>query len=482
VLFRRDAAALFVTALVAVGLFALPAGADSSAQAADAKLQVVPRGPGTVTSTVPDKTTGATECAETSEPNACDWTFSQGTPIVLKAAPNGSGSSFVGWSIPDCPGTGDCHLTLDDDQSVTALFSKLTLSVELSGTEDDELVTSKPAGISCPPDCEFDFPARSTVDLTVDPGSSKLTSFPFGCSSVDGKVCHVTMLDDPQSVGVKFNNAQGPGEPDVVQVSLRVRKAGTGAGRVTATGLDCGGTCSAKFKYGKLEPFTAVPDQGSLFGGWGGICASDTQPKCTLPMGPITVIHPRFVKDEPPSAPGALTVSSATETSITFGWGASTDDTGVESYDVFVGSESAPRVTTSSTTATLDGLSCGTAYAVAVQAVDRAGNRSTRTAAQLSTTACPLRVQYLGAKIVRAKGARRLVVTLKSSVATRGSGTLFVDGKRILRTGVVLRAGTNKVSYRMSGRSGRRRLRLVLRLTNPQGGVKTLTYRMTVRT
>jgi Fibronectin type III domain/Divergent InlB B-repeat domain len=482
VFFRRDAAALCVTAmLLAVGLFALPAGPGVGAQAADVSLQVVPRGPGTVTSSVPDKTSGETACTNRSEPGACEWTFSQGSTIVLTASPNGSDASFAGWSVPDCPSTGTCSLTLDDDQSVTALFSKLTLDVSLSGDNDDERVTSTPAGIDCPRVCQFDFDARSTVNLTVDPGSSTLTSFPFGCSSVDGNVCHVTMLDDPQTVGVQFNNAGGPDEPALVQVSLRVRKTGDGGGRVTATGLDCGGTCSAKFKYGKLEPFTAVVDSGSLFGGWGGVCASDKDLRCTLPMGPITVIHPRFVKEAPPSAPGPLKVSSATESSITLTWGASTDDTGVKRYDVFVGAESAPRASTSSTTATLTGLVCGTSYSVAVQAVDGAGNRSPKATGQLSTTACPLRVQFLGAKIVRAKGVKRLVVRLKSSAATRGSGMLFVNGKRILRIGVVLKMGTNRLSYRMPKGSGRRRVRLQLRLADPKGGVKALTYRMTVR-
>ena len=259
------------------------------------------------------------------------------------------------------------------------------------------------------------------------------------------------MLDEPQTVGVEFNNAGGPDPPDLVEVSVRVRKTGDGAGRVTATGLDCGGTCSAKFKYGKLERFAVVADPGSIFGGWGGICASDKELRCTLPIGPVTLIRPRFVKEAPPSAPGALSRSSATETSITFSWGASNDDTGVKQYEVFVGTESAPRLSTTTTTATLVGLVCGTAYAIAVQAVDGAGNRSTRTSGELSTEACPLRVQFLGAKIVRAKTIRRLVVRLKSSVATRGSGTLFVGGKRIVRTGVVLRAGTNTLPTRCPG-------------------------------
>ena len=132
----------------------------------------------------------------------------------------------------------------------------------------------------------------------------------------------------------------------------------------------------------RSQPFTAVADQGSLFGGWGGVCASDKELKCTLPIGPITLLRPMFVKESAPSAPGALTSSVATETSITFGWGASSDDTGVKQYEVFVGDESTPRRSPSTTTATVAGLVCGTAYAVGVQAVDAAGNRSARTSAR----------------------------------------------------------------------------------------------------
>jgi hypothetical protein len=149
---------------------------------------------------------------------------------------------------------------------------------------------------------------------------------------------------------------------------------------------------------------------------------------------------------------------------------------------VFVGSESAPRLTTSTATATVAGLVCGTVYTIAVQAVDGAGNRSARTSGQLSTAACPLRVQLVGAKIVRAKAVRRLVVTVTSSGATRGSGTLFVGGKQIAQAGLALRAGRNSLSYRMPPGSGRRNVRLLLRLADPKGGVKILTYRLTVQT
>ena len=483
-IFRRDAAALRVTTtVVAVGVLALRAGAGMGVPVADMKLQVVPRGPGTVTSSVPDKTTGETACTKRSEPVACDWVFNEGTALVLTATPNGSDASFAGWSTPDCPSTNDeCRVTVDNDQSISALFSELTLRVDLSGDNGDERVTSQPPGISCPPDCDSDFDARSTVRLTVDPGGSTLTSFPFGCTSVEGNVCIVTMLDEPQRVGVQFNNAGGPDPPDLVDVSIRIRKGGDGAGRVTATGLDCGGTCIAKFNYGRLERFTVIVDPGSVFGGWGGICAADRELRCTLPIGPITLIRPRFVREAPPSAPGALSRVSATQTSITFSWSASSDDTGVRQYDVFVGSETTARLSTATTTATVDRLACGRAYSIAVEAVDAAGNRSPRTSGQLSTSACPLRVRFLGAKVVGGRAARRVVVRLRSSVATKGSSTLFVGGRRVARTGVALRAGTNALSYRMPPGSGRRSVRLVLRLRNPQGGIRTIGFRTTVRT
>jgi hypothetical protein len=73
-------------------------------------------------------------------------------------------------------------------------------------------------------------------------------------------------------------------------------------------------------------------------------------------------------------------------------------------------------------------------------------------------------------------------VRLRSSVAAKGSGTLFVSGKQIVRSSAVLRAGTNVLSYRMPAGSGPRKVRLVLRLTKPKGGVSTFTYRTTVRT
>jgi hypothetical protein len=66
----------------------------------------------------------------------------------------------------------------------------------------------------------------------------------------------------------------------------------TGAGHVTApapdptsTSIDCPGTCSALMKQNTTVTFTATPDAGATFSGWGGDCASaGTMPTCDVSM------------------------------------------------------------------------------------------------------------------------------------------------------------------------------------------------------
>ncbi|MCF2128434.1 cellulase family glycosylhydrolase [Strepomyces sp. STD 3.1] len=91
---------------------------------------------------------------------------------------------------------------------------------------------------------------------------------------------------------------------------------------------------------------------------------------------------------EAPTAPGAPAASAVTDTSVTLGWAASTDDTGVRGYDVVRvadGAETGVAASTS-TTATVTGLTAGTAYTFAVYARDAAGNRSARSATVDVTT------------------------------------------------------------------------------------------------
>ncbi|MGW1271000.1 glycosyl hydrolase family 18 protein [Streptomyces sp. NPDC002491] len=74
--------------------------------------------------------------------------------------------------------------------------------------------------------------------------------------------------------------------------------------------------------------------------------------------------------DAPPSAPGAPTASSVTDTSVKLTWSAATDDKGVKNYDVLRDGAKVATVTTTSYTDT--GLTAGTDYSYTVRARDTA--------------------------------------------------------------------------------------------------------------
>ncbi len=89
-----------------------------------------------------------------------------------------------------------------------------------------------------------------------------------------------------------------------------------------------------------------------------------------------------------PSAPGAPTFASITQTGATVNWTASTDNVGVTGYEVFVDGAS-KATTTGATTVALTGLTAGQSYAVTVKAKDAAGNVSQASAAGTLTTLPP---------------------------------------------------------------------------------------------
>ena len=90
-----------------------------------------------------------------------------------------------------------------------------------------------------------------------------------------------------------------------------------------------------------------------------------------------------------PSAPGGLSVTGQTQTALTLSWNASTDNVGVTGYNLYRGGKAAGSNNASTRSYTFNGLSCGTTYTVAVDAVDAAGNRSTQSSASGTTSACP---------------------------------------------------------------------------------------------
>jgi chitin-binding protein len=76
-----------------------------------------------------------------------------------------------------------------------------------------------------------------------------------------------------------------------------------------------------------------------------------------------------------------MTLGTKTQTSIALSWQASTDDVGVDHYNVYRGTSAAATdqvkvAETGGLTYTYSGLTCGTDYSLGLEAVDAAGNRS----------------------------------------------------------------------------------------------------------
>lgn len=78
--------------------------------------------------------------------------------------------------------------------------------------------------------------------------------------------------------------------------------------------------------------------------------------------------------DEPPTAPGVPTAESHSTTSITFHWNESTDNVGVDHYEVYRDDVKIGESTSASYTDT--GLEMGKSYSYTVKAVDALGNTS----------------------------------------------------------------------------------------------------------
>lgn len=157
-------------------------------------------GSGTVTSSPAGINCGAT----------CSASFSSGTMVTLTASP-ASGSSFAGWSGAGCSGTGNCTVTMNAAQSVTATFNAATVYYTLSVGKNGSgggTVTSSPAGISCGGTCAASFAGGTYVTLSAsaDSGSSFAGWSGGGCSGTGG--CTV-LMNAAQSVTATFNT-NGP--------------------------------------------------------------------------------------------------------------------------------------------------------------------------------------------------------------------------------------------------------------------------------
>jgi chitodextrinase len=146
-----------------------------------------------------------------------------------------------------------------------------------------------------------------------------------------------------------------------------------------------------------------------------------------------------------PTTPGALSATSTTTTSISLGWTASTDNVGVTGYGVYQASSLA--ATTTSTSYAVTGLTCGTSYSFAVDAVDAAGNRSAKQTASFSTLACPDTQPPSTPSALHSTGTTSTSISVGWTASTDNVG---VSGYGVY-SGSTLSGSTSSTSYTVSG-------------------------------
>ena len=154
-------------------------------------LQVIPAGTGsgTVISSVAGINCGS-DCIESYVANS---------QVTLTADAN-AGSMFTGWSGA-CTGTGSCVLTMDSGASVSATFVRLlTVDVAVTGSGN---VTSNPAAINCPADCDESVMPNTTLVLTATPSAGYALDSWSGACSGRSTTCSV-LVDSAKSVTVSF--------------------------------------------------------------------------------------------------------------------------------------------------------------------------------------------------------------------------------------------------------------------------------------
>jgi len=241
----------------------------------------------------------------------CSASFNSGATVTLSATPD-SGSAFSGWSGGGCSGTGNCVVTMNAAQTVTATFNAAnqvgSLSLTVGGLPSGNSATlsiTGPGGFST---------TRTIITGTgVSLSDVAVGTYTVGAPNVTVGATTYVPNAASQTANVTFG---GTATVNVVYsaaavptFTLTASKAGTGTGVVSSNpvGINCGSTCSSNFTQGTAVTLTATADAGSTFAGWGGACTGTGT--CSVTMDAAKAVTATF--DVASSSPSATKPTNA---------------------------------------------------------------------------------------------------------------------------------------------------------------------------
>jgi len=220
-------------------------------------------------------------------------------------------------------------------------------------------------------------------------GGDNLNAWPDQPSSAyfAGTVDEVAIYDSVLSAGQvdAHYTASGRSGPDAVAPTTSISSpadgatVGTGTVTVTATASDNVGVTAVDLR---VDGATVATDSSAPYTFSWNATAVGSHTLRTVAVdaagnsgqsAPVTVTVTAPADTTPPTAPGSLTASQVTASSVTLSWTAATDDRSVAGYRVVRNGTVLPGTVTG-LSYTDTGLTAGTAYAYTVRAVDAAGN------------------------------------------------------------------------------------------------------------
>ncbi len=168
--------------------------------------------------------------------------------------------------------------------------------------------------------------------------------------------------------------------PPAQKHGLSVTLSGSGSVSSAPAGINCGTDCSESYDQGTSVTLSAAAASGQRFASWGGACGGSNS-SCTLTMTTARDVTAQFVANTPPpdtqapSVPANLAAQAAA-TQVNLSWNASTDNVGVQRYEVFRDDAAGPIGQPTATSYVDSAVSVGVTYVYRVRALDAAGNIS----------------------------------------------------------------------------------------------------------
>jgi hypothetical protein len=325
-------------AMLLLGLLASGVMVAGAAPGAEVTLRLWPAGQGRIEVTQGGKDLDPNPCGfeailQSGSASPCVVTVTTGTPVTLTAVaepdanvPPGQETevpdfpvaqpAFVRWSRFDCGTAASCTFTPDSDADgdwITALFTPLQLQVGVFGAGEVKFRRSDGGVVEpqCPTSvgfgdrtCHARLPADIDVVIETSPAP---TAWGSGCEPEGGNAtsprCTITMANLRTLAFVSFDGQPPLDPPFRLTPKVKVKRAGSGQGRVTGSGIDCPPTCEIQVDYQTRVRLRADENAGSTFVRWDGVCSTDRT--CIFAAGSATEVQAHFevARPAPPPAP-----------------------------------------------------------------------------------------------------------------------------------------------------------------------------------